>query len=178
MIPSKLNALLSIVLLLTVISSCSESAMNNRVFTEPTEGRLLLGATVHLGDGEVIENAALAVKDGYVTLLADGASKKLDMSKFQVDKLGPEYHIYPFKKTELGNSGIVLARADAKPFNITIRENEVEKCITIGCEAALLICRGSIKDITMFKVEYVVDGNDKVKILEQTDYKSRGGSNN
>jgi hypothetical protein len=26
-------------------------------------------------------------------------------------------------------------------------------------------------------VEYVVDGNDKVKILEQTDYKSRSGSN-
>jgi hypothetical protein len=173
---SKFNILIFSLLASVTIAGCSDSTMN-RVYTDPTEGRLLLGATVHLGDGEVIENAALAVKDGFVTLLADGASEKLDMSKFQVDKLGPQYHIYPFKKTELGNSGIVLARADAKPFNITIRDDEVEKCITIGCEAALLICRGSIKDISRFKVEYVVDGDDKVKILEQTDYKSKGGSN-
>ncbi|MFT6972654.1 MAG: hypothetical protein ACJAXX_003238 [Roseivirga sp.] len=176
MIRFKLNVLLSSILMVLAITSCSDSSMN-KVYNEPTEGRLLLGATVHLGNGEFIENAALAVKDGYVTLLADGASEKLDKSKFQIDKLGPEYHIYPFKKTELGNSGIVLARADAKAFSITIRDDEVEKCITIGCEAALLICRGSIKDISRFKVEYVVDGNDKVKILEQTDYKSRSGSN-
>uniref|UniRef100_UPI004047DB9E hypothetical protein n=1 Tax=Roseivirga sp. TaxID=1964215 RepID=UPI004047DB9E len=174
---SKSNLFTVLLMALIVLTSCVDSNVST-VYTEPTEGRLLLGATVHLGDGDVIENAALAVKDGYVTLLADGASKKLDLSKFQVDKLGPEYHIYPFKKTELGNSGIVLARADAKPFNITIRDEEVEKCITIGCEAALLICRGSIKDISRFKVEYVVDGDDKVKILEQTDYKSKGGNNN
>jgi hypothetical protein len=172
---SKSN-LLVVLLIALFVSSCVDSNLST-VYTEPTEGRLLLGATVHLGDGDVIENAALAVKDGYVTLLAEGASKKLDISKFQIDKLGPEYHIYPFKKTELGNSGIVLARADAKAFNITIRDEEVEKCITIGCEAALLICRGSIKDISRFKVEYVVDGDDKVKILEQTDYASRASSN-
>ncbi|WP_339696333.1 hypothetical protein [uncultured Roseivirga sp.] len=169
---SKLFALMALVVM---SNSCIDTKIPS--YTEGSEGRLLLGATVHLGDGEVIENAALAVKDGYVTLLADGASKKLDLSKFQVDRLSSEYHIYPFKKTELGNSGIVLARADAKPFNITIRDSEVEKCITIGCEAALLICRGSIKDISKFRVEYVVDGNDKVKILEQSDYKVNGNNN-
>lgn len=82
--------------LIVIAVGCNESTVVN--YQEPSEGRLLLGATVHLGNGEFVENAALGVKDGYVTLLADDAIKKLDLKKFQVDRLGPEYHIYPFKK--------------------------------------------------------------------------------
>ncbi|MGW8122074.1 hypothetical protein ACV07N_05390 [Roseivirga echinicomitans] len=169
---TQLTKLFALAFLVIMSNSCVDTKRPS--YSEGSEGRLLLGATVHLGNGEVLENAALAVKDGLVSLLAESASVKLDLSKFQVDRLGSEYHIYPFKKTELGNSGIVLVRADAKPFNITIPYNELEKSIAIGQEAALLICRGSITDITKFKVEYVVDGNDKVKILEQSDYKMIG----
>lgn len=154
--------------LILCITSCAESPMVN--YQEPTEGRLLLGANVHLGDGEIVENAALGVKDGYVTLLAEGALDQLDLRKFQVDRLGPQYHIYPFKKMDRGNSGIVLARANAEPINIAIRDQEVEKCITIGCEAQLLICYGSIQDLEKFRVDYVVMGQEKVKILSQSDY--------
>jgi len=146
-------------------------------YQEPSEGRLLLGATVHLGDGEFVENAALGVKDGYVTLLTNDALKKVDLKNFQVDRLGPEYHIYPFKKIAAAHSGIVLARADADPINIAIRDNEVEKCITIGCEAQLLICIGSIEDMEKFRVDYVVMGTEKVKILKQSDYGGYGGIN-
>ena len=161
-----------LVILFFVGFSCSESPISTS-YQEATEGRLLLGATVHLGNGEVVENAALGVKDGFVTLLADDALKKIDLKKFQVDKLGPEYHIYPFKQATAGNSGIVLARANAEPINIAIRDQEVERCITIGCEAQLLICYGSIQDASKFRVDYVVMGADKVKILRQSDY---GGS--
>lgn len=165
----KLISKLSLALFLTTMAfSCAESPMVN--YQEATEGRLLLGATVHLGDGEVVENAALGVKDGYVTLLADNALDQIDLRKFQVDRLGPEYHVYPFKKIDQGNSGIVLARADAEPINIAIRDREVEKCITIGCEAQLLICYGSIEDMSKFRVDYVVMGAEKVKILRQSDY--------
>lgn len=152
------------------ISSCMESPMVN--YQEASEGRLLLGANVHLGNGEVIENAALAVKDGYVTLLAENTLDQVDLRKFQVDRLGSAYHIYPFKKIDQGNSGIVLARANAEPINIAIRDQEVEKCITIGCEAQLLICYGSIQDMSKFRVDYVLMGADKVKIMRQSDYGS------
>lgn len=158
-------------ILILSLSSCLDTNVVN--YQESTSGRLLLGATVHLGNDEIIENAALAVKDGYVTLLAEGDDKKLDLSKFQVEKLGPEYHIYPFKPIEAGNSGIVLARADAEPINIAIRNKEVERCITLGCEAQLLICYGSIEDPTKFRVDYVISGSDKVKILSQSDYGAR-----
>ena len=161
-----------LVLVLTMtLSGCLESNIVN--YRESTNGRLLLGATVHLGNDEVIENAALAVKDGYVTLLTKGDEKKLDISKFQVDKLGPEYHIYAFKAIEARNSGIVLARSDAEPINIAIRDQEIERSVILGCEAQLLICFGSIKDLEKFRVDYVISGADKVKILSQSDYLAR-----
>lgn len=164
----KINILLFA--LITLIGfSCAEPPIST-AYREASEGRLLLGATVHLGNDEVVENAALAVKDGFVTLLAGDAMEKIDLTKFQVDRLGPEYHIYPFKKAEIANSGIVLARANAEPINIAIRDQEVEKCITIGCEAQLLICYGSIQDMSKFRVDFVVMGEEKVKILRQSDY--------
>ncbi len=49
-------------LLALFLVSCMDSPVVN--YEEPTEGRLLLGATVHLGNGEYVENAALGVKDG------------------------------------------------------------------------------------------------------------------
>lgn len=165
--------LIGVFLILTTIS-CAESPVVN--YTESTEGRLLLGATVHLGNGDYVENAALGVKDGYVTLLADDALQKLELKRFQVDKLGPDYHIYAFKQIEAANEGIVLARADAEPINIAIRENEVEKCITIGCLAQSLICYGSIENAQQFRVDYVVMGADKVKILRPSDYGSIGSA--
>ena len=155
-------------LLVFSATSCIDKSVP--VYDLPNEGRLLIGATLHMGDGEVIKNAAVGVKDGYVTLLADAAVDKLDLDKFQVERLGPEYHIYPFRKTKLGNSGIVLARAAGDPINISIRDQELEKCVSIGCEAMLLICRGSIKDFDRFRVDYVFLGDEKVKVLSQSDY--------
>lgn len=39
---------------------------------------------VHIGNGEVIKNAALAFEDGKITLLADATRIRLDMSAFEV----------------------------------------------------------------------------------------------
>ncbi len=158
-----------LVVFLFLSLSCTERSIST-VYQDPTEGRLLLGATVHLGDGEVIENAALGIKDGVVTLLTKEEGTDIDLKKFELDKLGADYHIYPFKKAEAGNSGIVLARANAEPINISIRDREEKKSIAIGTKAQLLICFGSIQDASKFRVDYVVTGKDKVKILRQSDY--------
>jgi hypothetical protein len=155
------------VITLVFISGCAETYLRSQ---DEKEGVLLLGATTHLGNGDVIYNSAVGIKDGYVTLLADAAIDQLDLSKFDVDQLGPDFHIYPFKKTQLGNSGIVLARKDDKSISISIRDKELERCIQIGCEAMLLICKGSIDDFDQFKVDFVYMGQEKVHILKQSDY--------
>ncbi len=162
-----------VILLLVIVSSCADT--NLRVYEEK-EGTLLLGATTHLGNGDIIINSAVGIKDGYVTLLADAAIDKLDLSKFKVDRLGPEYHIYPFKKTQLGNSGIVLARENDEHVNISIREKELERCIEIGCEAMLLVCKGTIEDREKFKVDFVYMGEEKIHILKQSDYVITAGA--
>jgi len=159
----------SILALVTLIfiSSCVET---NLRYHEESEGVLLLGATAHLGNGDIIYNSAVGIKDGYVTLLADAAIDRLDLTKFDVEELGPDFHIYPFKKTTLGNSGIVLARQDDKHINISIRDKEMERCIQIGCEAMLLVCKGSIEDYDKFKVNFVYMGQEKVHVMKQSDY--------
>ena len=160
---------LCLMVFMTLFGSCADTSV--ALYTEDgIGGRVLMGATVHLGNGEFIENASIGIKDGYIIFLTEGVPKKIDLSKFQIDELSDEYHIYSFKKADLSNSGIVLPRADSKPFNIVIRNSEEEKCVSVGAQAALLICKGSIQDISRFRVEYVIDGNDKVKILEQSDY--------
>ena len=156
-----------VVITLFFISGCAET---NLRYYEDKEGVLLLGATTHLGNGDVIHNSAVGIKDGYVTILADASIDQLDLSKFEVEKLGADYHIYPFKKTELGNSGIVLARKDDKHINISIRDKEMERCVEIGGEAMLLICKGSIDDFEKFKVDFVYIGQEKIYILKQSDY--------
>lgn len=168
---------LGFVLIFSLGFSCAEAPISTQ-YRPGSEGRLLLGATVHLGNGKLVENAALAIKYGLVTLLTADALDQIDLTQFEVEKLGPQYHIYPFKQAEVSNSGIVLTRANAKPINISILNQEVQECITIGSEAQLLICFGSIEDISRFRVDYVVMGEEKIKILRQSDYTKSGISNN
>lgn len=55
---------------------------------------LLMNARVHTGNGEVIENAALAFENEKISLLADATLIRLDMSAFEVvDAFGAE--VYP-----------------------------------------------------------------------------------
>lgn len=154
-----------------LINGCADTNLRTPL---NNEGVLLLGATTHLGNGDVISNSAIGIKDGYVTLLADAAVDKLELSRFEVDKLGPEFHIYAFKKAQLGNSGIILVRKDKEHINITIRDKELEKSIVVGNEAMLLICKGSIEDFNKFKVDFVYMGQEKVYILNQSDFKITG----
>ncbi|MBK9339117.1 MAG: amidohydrolase family protein [Lewinellaceae bacterium] len=56
---------------------------------------LLLGATAHLGNGQVLPNSAIAFDAGKLTLVADAATVRLDRAKFSkiFDVTGK--HVYP-----------------------------------------------------------------------------------
>lgn len=56
---------------------------------------LILGATAHLGNGQVLPNSAIAFEAGKLTLVADAATIRLDRSKFTriFDATGK--HVYP-----------------------------------------------------------------------------------
>lgn len=56
---------------------------------------LLKNATAHIGNGEVIENSLVSIKDGKIDLVVDARLIKIDITKFDttIDLFGK--HIYP-----------------------------------------------------------------------------------
>ena len=60
-----------------------------------TESILILNATAHLGNGEVIQNAAIGFEKGKLTLVADATTIRLDMSKYKKVIQAAGKHVYP-----------------------------------------------------------------------------------
>lgn len=59
-----------------------------------SEAILLMNVTAHLGNGEVIENAAIGFEGGKITMVADATRARFDMSKYKVFQLAGK-HVYP-----------------------------------------------------------------------------------
>lgn len=59
------------------------------------EATLILNATAHLGDGQVIPNAAIGFENGKLTLVADATTIRIDRTKYarMIDAAGK--HVYP-----------------------------------------------------------------------------------
>jgi imidazolonepropionase-like amidohydrolase len=53
---------------------------------------LILNAKAHIGNGKVIENSALAFKDGKITMIADATVIRIDKSAYDmtIDASGKE----------------------------------------------------------------------------------------
>ena len=61
-----------------------------------TKKVLLLNGVAHLGTGEVIKNSAIAFEEGKLTIVANAAAIKLDLSQFDtVIRLNESQHVYP-----------------------------------------------------------------------------------
>lgn len=56
---------------------------------------LIYGATAHIGNGQVIENCAVAFEAGKITMVADAASIRIDRSKYSRIYDASGQHIYP-----------------------------------------------------------------------------------
>lgn len=56
---------------------------------------LILGATAHLGNGQVLPNSAIAFENGKLTIVADAATIRLDRTKFAKIFDATGKHVYP-----------------------------------------------------------------------------------
>ncbi len=66
------------------------------LLTAQNQKRILLkNAYAHIGNGQVIENSYIAIKDGKIDLIADARLTKIDLAQFDttIDLSGK--HIYP-----------------------------------------------------------------------------------
>jgi imidazolonepropionase-like amidohydrolase len=60
-----------------------------------TKSVLILNATAHLGNGQIIENSAIGFKDGKITLVADAKLIKLTKDAFETTIDATGKHVYP-----------------------------------------------------------------------------------
>lgn len=90
---------------------------------------LISGATAHLGNGQIIQNAAIAFENGKLTLVADATLIRLDLTKYarRIDATGK--HMWPgliALDTKLGLVEVEAARAtvdhaETGSFNPNVR---------------------------------------------------------
>ena len=78
-----------------VLGLGSSSAQVPTPASEQTKTILLLNGTAHLGNGKVIQNSAIAFKEGKIILAADATKIRLDMSKFDTVIYIENKHVYP-----------------------------------------------------------------------------------
>ncbi len=100
-----------------IIGLCLISTWVMAQVPEPVKSQegpiILINATAHLGNGEVIENSAIAFEDGKITLVGDARIMRLDLSKYKVIEIAGK-HVYPgliLPNTTLGLEEISAVRS-------------------------------------------------------------------
>ncbi|SHI89338.1 amidohydrolase family protein [Flavobacterium terrae] len=78
-----------------IILSCVSMKAQQIPASKQAKPTLILNATAHLGNGEVIENSVIGFKEGKLTIVADATTIRLDMSAYEnvIDAKGK--HVYP-----------------------------------------------------------------------------------
>lgn len=74
---------------------------------------LLMNGTAHLGNGDVIENSAIAFDKGKITLVADARTIRIDLTQYEVINIEGQ-HVYPgliLPNTTLGLEETASVRA-------------------------------------------------------------------
>jgi hypothetical protein len=60
-----------------------------------TKSILIMNATAHLGNGQVIQNSAIGFKDGKLTLVADATKIRLAQGTYDTTIDATGKHVYP-----------------------------------------------------------------------------------
>jgi imidazolonepropionase-like amidohydrolase len=108
-------------LFLLLVSAINVYSQNPAPAKENIQRILYLGATAHIGNGEVIENSAIGFANGKFTLIADARTIKIDRTAFDTIITLNGRHIYPgfiALNTVLGINEIEAVRA-TNDFNET-----------------------------------------------------------
>jgi len=98
---------------------------------------LLLNGTAHLGNGEVIENSAIAFDKGKLTIVADATVVRLDLDEFEVYNIAGK-HIYPgliAPYTDIGLLEIEAVRATDDTYEVGTFNPNVRSIIAYNAES-------------------------------------------
>ncbi len=80
-----------------VLLFCASLQVNAQQIPAPKQSKsvLILNATAHLGNGQVIQNSAIGFKDGKLTLVADASTIRLAEGAYDTTIDATGKHVYP-----------------------------------------------------------------------------------
>ncbi len=76
-------------------AACGHAQQNPTVAPKQSQSILIVNATAHLGNGSVIENAAIGFRDGKLDLVADGKLIRLAANAYDVTIDASDQQVYP-----------------------------------------------------------------------------------
>ena len=85
----------NIYILLLVFSISIHTKAQQAPASKQMKSILILNATAHLGNGEIIENSAIGFVDGKITLVADARLIKLSEGAYDITINASGKHVYP-----------------------------------------------------------------------------------
>src|SRR5205814_356885 len=124
-----------------VFLTSSVKAQNPAPVGAQSEPIIIMNATAHLGNGQVIDNAAIAFENGKLTLVADARTIKLDMSKFKkvINAFGK--HVYPGLiecNSTLGLTELDAARATSDNYEVGDNNADVRSIIAYNTDSKII----------------------------------------
>lgn len=105
-----------------------------------TQPIILIGGTAHVGNGEVIENAAVAFDQGKITMVASASEITQDTSGYQVIRIEGK-HVYPgfiLPNTDLGLTEIGAVRATVDNTETGTLNPNVRSLISYNTDSELV----------------------------------------
>lgn len=120
------------------ISSCSVFGQVPTPGLKQTKKILIMNATAHVGNGELIENSVIAFENGKITTVADARTIKLDMAYFDTIIHADGKHIYPgiiAPNSTLGITEIDAVRASRDYDDVGKYNQHVRSIIAYNAES-------------------------------------------
>jgi imidazolonepropionase-like amidohydrolase len=102
---------------------------------------LILGATAHLGNGQVIANSAIGFEDGKLSLVADATTIRIDRTRYAKIFDASGKHVYPgfiAPDTRLGLVEIEAARATVDAADIGTFNPQLRSLIAYNTDSEVI----------------------------------------
>ena len=105
-----------------------------------TENIAIVGATAHIGDGTIIENSLIILKEGKISAVLDGTLVKIDLTGMKIIKANDK-HVYPgfiIPNSTLGLVEIDAVKASDDQTEMGLMNPHIRSLIAYNAESKIV----------------------------------------
>lgn len=103
--------------------------------------KLILGATAHIGNGEVIKNSAIGIRDGKIEMVVDATTARFDRTAYDEIVDATDKHVYPgfiASTTNMGLREIGAVRATRDDYEVGEYKPHVRSAIAFNTDSRVI----------------------------------------